>query len=143
MERRAAIAALLLGCAAGAALAQPGTAGKSPPLAIKGYDPVAYFTAGRPVKGDASIAYDFDDSRYYFSSAKNRELFAANPDRYAPQFAGLCAAGLADGRKVQPDPNAFVIHEGKLYLFEASRGVERVKKDPSLISKAHQAYQKK
>ena len=113
------------------------------PVAIKGYDPVSYFVEGRPVKGMESISYDFDDSRYLFASDKNRQLFAANPEKYVPQFNALCAAGLADGRRVQPDPTAFVVHDGKLYLFEAQRGVERVKKDPTLITKAHANYPKK
>lgn len=126
---------------AAAALAQP-SSGKAPPVAIKGYDPVAYFVEGRPVKGVPSIAHDFDDRRYLFSSAKNRELFAANPDRYMPQFHGLCAAGLVDGRIVEPDPTAFVVRDGKLYLFEAQKGVQRVAKDPSLLAKAHQAHRK-
>jgi YHS domain-containing protein len=129
-------------CFSGAALAQS-SAGNAPPLAIKGYDPVAYFVEGRPVKGMASIAYDFDGSRYFFSSAKNRALFAANPDRYAPQFAALCAAGLADGRIVESDPTAFVVRDGKLYLFQAAKGVERVVQDPSLLTKAHQAHSRK
>ena len=137
MERRALLLAVAA-CFAGAALAQPG-----PPVAIKGYDPVAYFTEGRPVKGVASISYDFDDNRYLFSSAKNRELFAANPDRYAPQFHGLCAAGLADGRIVEPDPTAFVIREGKLYLFQGQRGVQRVEQDASLLTKARENHKKK
>jgi len=142
MDRRSLLLALLAACMAGPALGQVNAPG-TPALAIKGYDPVAYFTEGRAVKGNPAFAYDFDDSRYYFSSAKNRELFAASPDRYAPQFAGLCAAGMADGRKiVDIDPTAFVIREGKLYFFQASRGVERVKKDPSLIPRAHEVYRK-
>ena len=112
-------------------------------MAIKGYDPVAYFVQGRPVKGDASTAYDFDESRYLFSSVKNRDLFAANPGRYTPQFAGLCAAGLADGRIVESDPTAFVVRDGKLYLFQGPLGRERVEKDPSLLTKARQAYGRK
>jgi YHS domain-containing protein len=117
--------------------------GKAPGIAIKGYDAVAYFVDGRPEKGRASLAHDFDGQRYLFSSAKHRELFAANPERYAPQFHGLCAAGLADGRRVEPDPTAFVVRDGKLYLFEAQRGVQRVEKDPSLLTKAQQVYRKK
>jgi YHS domain-containing protein len=112
-------------------------------VAIKGYDPVAYFESGRPVKGSPSIGYDFDGSRYLFSSQKNRDLFAANSERYAPQFSGLCAAGLADGRTVEADPTAFVVREGKLYLFQEQKGVERVKTDPSLLGKAHQARPRK
>ena len=142
MERRSALLTLMLACLGGAALAQS-NADKRSPVAIKGYDPVAYFVEGRAVKGLESISHEFDESRYLFSSDKNRALFAANPEKYLPQFAALCAAGLADGRRVQPDPTAFVVHGGKLYLFEAQRGVERVKKDPSLITKAHANYDKK
>ena len=132
----------MVACLSGAALGQP-NASQAPNVAIKGYDPVAYFTEGRPVKGIASIAYDFDEQRFFFSSAKNRELFAANPDRYAPQFHGLCAAGLADGRIVEPDPTAFVVSDGKLYLFQAQRGVQRVEQDPSLLAKARENYRRK
>jgi YHS domain-containing protein len=139
MVRRRAILAFIAAWFSGAALAQSNARGV-PPVAIKGYDPVAYFVEGRPVKGMASIAYDFDGSRYYFSGAKNRELFAANPDRYAPQFAALCTAGLADGRIVESDPTAFVVRDGKLYLFQAAKGVERIRQDPSLLTKAHQAH---
>jgi len=142
MNRRRTILALIAVCFSGAALAQS-NAGNAPPLAIKGYDPVAYFLEGRPVKGMASIAYDFDDGRYFFSSAKNRDLFSASPDRYAPQFAALCAAGLADGRTVESDPTAFVVRDGKLYLFQAAKGVERVLQDPSLLTKAHEAHARK
>jgi YHS domain-containing protein len=129
-------------CFGGAALAQS-SADKGPPVAIKGYDPVSYFVEGRPVKGVPSIAYEFDDSRYFFASARNRGLFAANPERYVPQFHGLCAAGLADGRVVEPDPTAFVVRDGKLYLFQGPVGVQRVEKDPSLLTKAHQNHRKK
>ena len=142
MDRRRTILAFIAAWFSGAALAQS-NAGGVPPVAIKGYDPVAYFVESRPVKGMASIAYDFDGSRYYFSSAKNRELFAAKPDRYTPQFAALCAAGLADGRIVESDPTAFVVRDGKLYLFQAAKGVERVRQDPSLLTKAHQAHSRK
>ena len=117
-----------MGCFSGTALAQA-KIGKAPTVAIKGYDPVAYFEQGRPVKGVPSLAHDFDDRRYLFSSAKHRDLFAANPERYVPQFHGLCAAGLADGRIVEPDPTAFVVRDGKLYLFQGSKGVQRVEKD--------------
>src|SRR5688572_27334239 len=118
MQRRSALLALMAACLSGAARGQPNTT-RAPNVAIKGYDPVAYFTDGRPIRGVASIAYDFDEQRFFFSSTRNRELFAANPDRYVPQFHGLCAAGLADGRIVEPDPTAFVVSDGKLYLFQA------------------------
>ena len=84
---------------------------------LKGYDAVAYFTEGKPVKGDPKFAYDFDDSRYHFASAKHREMFAANPEKYAPQFGGYCTGSMARGVKNEGDPNAWVIRDGRLYVF--------------------------
>lgn len=111
-------------------------------VAIKGYDPVAYFEPGHPTKGSDSISYDFDGARYLFSSRKNRELFAKDPERYAPQFSGLCTGNLAYGRRVEADPTAFVVRDGRLYLFQGQKGVERVRADPSLFAKAHQNARK-
>jgi hypothetical protein len=142
MERRGAILGLIAACVSGTALLHA-REGNSPPVAIKGYDPVAYFVQGRAVKGVASLAHDFDERRYFFANAKHRDLFAANPERYLPQFHGLCAAGLADGRIVEPDPTAFVVRDDKLYLFQVPKGVQRVEQDPSFLTKAHQAYRPK
>jgi YHS domain-containing protein len=111
-------------------------------VAIKGYDPVAYFEPGHPTKGSEAISYEFDGTRYLFSSQKNREIFSKNPDRYAPQFSGLCTANLADGRRVEADPTAFVVRDGKLYLFQGLKGIERVKADPSLLARAHENARK-
>ena len=57
-------------------------------IAIKGYDPVAYYTEGRAVKGNKNFSYKWNDAEWYFASAENRDLFAANPERYAPQYGG-------------------------------------------------------
>ena len=124
-----------------AALALPALTlaqGKAP--ALKGHDPVAYFVDGRPVKGTPSITYDFDESRYQFSKPKHRELFAADPDRYAPQFTGLCTAGLAKGMKAEADPSIWKIVDGKLYLFSSVQAREQADTDPSLLAKAHQVF---
>lgn len=129
---------LFLAALSGPVAAQ--SAGKSPPLALKGHDPVAYFTEGRPVRGAAAISVDFDDSRYLFASARNRELFSTSPDRYTPQFAGLCATGMAFGKKAEADPNIFVVREGKLYIFSSTEARDMVQKDPSLLGKSHQAW---
>lgn len=92
--------------------------------AIDGYDPVAYFTEKRPVQGKPTISHDWDERRYLFSSAKHRELFAANPDRYEPQFGGLCAAGVSAGKKNKADPTVWRIIDGKLYVFSKDQGTE-------------------
>jgi YHS domain-containing protein len=133
--------ALLRTLTLAAALALPATTlaqAKAP--ALKGHDPVAYFVDGRPVKGTPSITYDFDDSRYQFSKPRHRELFAADPDRYAPQFTGLCTAGLAKGMRAEADPSVWKIVDGKLYLFSSVQARERADKDPSLLAKAHQVF---
>jgi YHS domain-containing protein len=57
-------------------------------VAIKGYDPVAYHTEGRAVEGKSKFSYNWNDAKWYFSSAENRDLFAADPERYAPQYGG-------------------------------------------------------
>jgi YHS domain-containing protein len=86
-------------------------------LAIKGYDPVAYFIDGRPVRGRPEFEYEWDELRYYFSSAEHRELFKADPVRYAPQFGNYCAMALAKGELDEANPENWLISDGKLYIF--------------------------
>ena len=88
-----------------------------PRLILKGHDPVAYFTEGRPVKGSPKISYDWDEGRYYFTSARNRDKFTAEPDRYAPQFAGYCTGSMSRGVRNEGDPEAWIIADGRLYVF--------------------------
>ena len=121
--------------------AVPVWAQSSPPVALKGNDPVSYFNPGKPAKGASKISYDFDQSRYLFSSVKNKEQFAANPDRYAPQFSGLCATGLSMGAKAEADPNVFLVRDGKLYVFSSVEARQMVEKDPMLLKKAQDAWQ--
>ncbi|CAA0112410.1 Uncharacterised protein [BD1-7 clade bacterium] len=85
-------------------------------VAIHGYDPVAYFTKSKPVEGSAKYTATHDGAIYRFSSAKNRDLFKANTDKYAPQFGGYCAMGVALNKKLDVDPDAFYISDNKLYL---------------------------
>lgn len=84
--------------------------------AIRGYDPVAYHVENRPVKGRAEFSHHWNGARWRFASAANRDLFAADPARYAPQYGGYCAFGTSRGYKVSTDPAAFAIVDGKLYL---------------------------
>jgi YHS domain-containing protein len=85
-------------------------------VAIRGYDPVAYFTDRKPMKGAAKYQADYQGSAFHFTSEKNRDAFKANPARYAPQYNGFCAFGTASGYKAAVDPAAFTIVDGKLYL---------------------------
>jgi hypothetical protein len=116
----------------------PGQAADPPKLAIQGFDPVAYFTEQRPVEGKPELTHVWDGLRYQFSSAANRDRFVADPDRYAPNFAGHCAVTLAVHKMLVPaDPKYWLIVDGKLYLFAGPQGPERVQMDPSLIKKAN------
>lgn len=113
---------------------------QSPSVSLKGHDPVSYFTDGRPVKGSAAINYDFDDTRYLFSTQKNRERFVSSPDRYTPQFTGLCTTGLALGVRAEADPSVWKIIDGKLYVFSSAQAREKFEQDPSMLAKAQQNW---
>ncbi len=93
-------------------------------VAIRGTDPVAYFTQGAPVAGSAEFTYTWNNANWQFASAENRVLFAANPDAYAPQYGGFCAWAVSQGYTAPIDPNAWKIVDGKLYL-NYSQGVQR------------------
>ena len=107
----------LLATSAIVSLAPRQLLGQETPLAIRGYDPVAYFTLGKPVRGRSDIAHQWDELRYLFSSAEHRELFRADPVRYAPQFANFCAMALTKGVLDEADPEHWLISDGKLYVF--------------------------
>lgn len=98
-------------------------------VVLKGHDPVAYFTESKPVKGDPKISYDWDGERYLFSNAGNRGKFAANPERYAPQFGGYCTGNMARGAQVEADPEAWIVADGRLYVFGAMKFKEIAQKD--------------
>jgi YHS domain-containing protein len=84
--------------------------------AIGGYDPVAYFKEGKPVEGESDYSYEWMDAAWYFASAENRDLFAADPEKYAPQYGGYCAYAVSQGGTAGIDPDAWRIEDGKLYL---------------------------
>ncbi len=85
-------------------------------LAIHGYDPVAYVTAGRPVEGDKRHSLEWNGATWRFASAENRELFRKAPEKYAPQYGGYCAWAVSRGTTADIDPAAWKIVGGKLYL---------------------------
>ena len=132
---------LTLSGAFGTAEAQTPPTGRR--VALSGYDPVAYFTPGRPEKGSDKFWVAFDDAVYYFKNAEHRAMFAANPEQYAPQYAGFCAAGLSKGVKHEPDPEAWAIVNGKLYVVELKERIAQFKQNPdSFIGKANANWPK-
>jgi YHS domain-containing protein len=87
-------------------------------VAIKGYDPVAYFTDHKAEKGKKEFAYSDHGVTYHFASAADQQTFQANPVKYEPQYGGWCAYAMGhDGSKVEVDPETFKIINGKLFLF--------------------------
>jgi hypothetical protein len=123
MMNRRFLTVLLLGGAAFAASPVEPVNQKSG-LAVKGHDPVAYFTEGRPVKGNPQVFFDWMGARWVFASAANRDLFAASPEKYAPQFGGYCAWAVSNNYTAGIDPEAWKIVDGKLYL-NYSKSVQR------------------
>ncbi len=86
-------------------------------IAIKGYDPVAYHEEGKPVKGSSQYEFTWKDAKWRFASAAHRDLFEADPEKYAPRYGGYCAYAVSQGYTASVDPeNAWTIFEGKLYL---------------------------
>ncbi len=109
------------------------------PIAIQGYDPVAYFTNERATRGDARFEYHWDEHRWLFASAQHRELFKADPVRYAPQFSNYCAVALARGEVKVANPEYWLISDGRLYLFGKPEGPALFRKDlPGSVEKARQ-----
>ncbi|RUV72982.1 MAG: hypothetical protein EOR30_18030 [Mesorhizobium sp.] len=98
-------------------------------LAIKGYDPVAYFSERRPVVGKEEFEYPWDEVRYRFASDRHMSTFRGDPDRYTPQFAGSCAMGISKGVKVEADPANWLISDGRLFVFASPKARERFRAD--------------
>lgn len=85
-------------------------------LAVDGYDTVAYFTAGRAVEGKREFEHEWSGATWRFASAEHRDLFAADPAKYAPRYGGYCAYAVAHGYTAEIDPEAWKIVDGRLYL---------------------------
>jgi YHS domain-containing protein len=99
-----------------AALAQKSEIFAPSGKAIKGYDPVAFFKVSKAVKGNDSLSYKWKDAMWLFSSAENRNAFIAKPEKYAPQYGGYCAYGMADGHKAPTQTETWTIEDDKLYF---------------------------
>jgi len=105
--------------------------------AIKGYDPVAYFTDGKPVKGDKQFSHEWKGATWLFSSAAHRDAFAKEPEKYAPQYGGYCAWAVSQNSTADIDPDSWKIVDGKLYLNYNKEIQDKWAKDiPGNIKKA-------
>ena len=111
-----ALAAVTLSQVTPAAAVPPIYTGIVKGAAVGGYDPVAYFTDGKPVKGSENFPAKYEGTTWRFVSAANRDAFLADPPQYAPQYGGYCAWAVSKGYTAKGDPQAWTIHDGKLYL---------------------------
>jgi YHS domain-containing protein len=106
--------------------------------AIRGFDAVAFFIEGKPVMGEEKISYEWKGARWLFSSSANMESFKNDPEKYAPQYGGYCAYGIADGHKAPTEADTWTIIDDKLY-FNYNRKVKEMwrKNTKGFIEKAN------
>ncbi len=153
MNRSLSTLALTLALGLGAAVLAPGIAIAFDPastaatnvdsarVALHGHDPVAYFTVAKPTPGDASLAATHEGATYHFASVENLQAFQADPARYAPQYGGFCAFGVAVGGKFDIDPTQFKVVDGRLFLNKNADVAKLWSKDVTgNVAKADQAW---
>lgn len=100
-------------------------------IIIDGYDPVAFFTDNKPVKGDPQFSYTYEEAVYHFASQEHLDLFKANPEKYKPQFGAWCAYAVSLGRTAPIDVNTFSIIDGRLVIQHNQRAVNGWNKNPA------------
>lgn len=93
--------------------------------AIYGYDPIAYWTVNKAVKGSDEFVSTWRAAQWHFSSAENKATFDSAPEKYAPQYGGYCAFAMANDKLVGIDEDAFKIYKGKLYLNYSKKVAKR------------------
>lgn len=110
-------------------------------VAIKGYDPVAYFVEGKAVQGDEKYSHRWLGAVWHFSSAQNRDLFMKDPSSYAPQYGGYCADGVSFGTvTTNIDPRAWRIIDGKLYISYDPGAAEGMEKIPTKVTESQKHW---
>lgn len=111
--------------------------GPSGKVAIYGYDPVSYFTENRPMQGSDDIALEWLGAKWHFANDVHKQMFSADPIRYAPQYGGHCADGIAAGWAVDNiDPNAWYMIDDKLYLFHNKEIMARFLDRPGKLERS-------
>lgn len=111
-------------------------------IAIRGYDTVAYFTEGKPMEGSDEFTTDWQGATWKFASQEHLDLFKADPQKYAPQYGGYCAYGVAQESLVKIEPDQWTIHDDKLYLnYNAKLNNEWKKDIPGYIAAADKLFE--
>ena len=98
-------------------------------IALHGFDPVAYFTQNKAVKGEAEFTAQYKGVTYEFASKEDQAIFQANPAKYVPQYGGFCAFAVSKGVKADIDPHAFAINDGKLYVNYSDKALQAYQRD--------------
>ncbi|WP_025899462.1 YHS domain-containing (seleno)protein [Sneathiella glossodoripedis] len=93
--------------------------------ALHGYDAPRYFSEAKAVEGDSNYEFEWKGALWQFADANSRDLFAANPEQYAPQYGGYCSNQMSLGNLSDIDPGVWLIHKGKLYFFGHEAGRKR------------------
>lgn len=110
-------------------------------IAIRGADPVAYFTESVHIPGSDEFTHDWQGVTWQFASAENRERFVADPEAYAPEYGGFCAYAVSQGYTATIEPDAWKIVDGKLYLNYNKKIQKRWERDiPGFIAAANQNW---
>ncbi|MEJ8569587.1 YHS domain-containing (seleno)protein [Elongatibacter sediminis] len=113
------------------------------PLALHGFDPVAFVDIGNRIEGFATHSAVHEGVAYYFASAENKKTFEKSPGRYAPQFGGFCAFGVSVAKKFDGDPRYAAVEDGKLYVFLNEAVLKEFHKDRAgTIAKAEKNWKK-
>lgn len=125
---------LFVACALTVGAVSPARADRPPlfapgGIAIGGYDPVAYFTQGRAVAGSRDYMLKWHGAIWLFSSAENLEAFEMDPAAFVPEYGGYCAYGVGEGLAASSDPQVFVVHDGRLYLYSSPRTRSEMESD--------------
>ena len=115
------LAALVAGCGTTHATIETS---RGEQLMLLGYDPVGYFTDGKPVRGKHTIAATHEGRTYYFATTEHRGAFAAAPAKFEPQYGGFCSNGAPYGVKMSSDPTQFEVVDGRLFIFGDVQGKE-------------------
>jgi YHS domain-containing protein len=104
-------------------------------VAVDGYDPVAYFTEGKAIKGDPQNQSSYAGAIYYFQSSADKEAFDKEPSKYVPQYGGYCAMAMSMGKLEDVNPNYFLVYDGKLLLQRNEKAHMMFVKDPAVNHK--------
>jgi YHS domain-containing protein len=110
---------------------------------LQGYDPVAYFTQNKAVKGSSNYQGNYQGATYYFTSKADLLTFKKNPSKYIPQYGGFCANGIKNKRLTAADPTVFFIAKGKLYVCESPTAEKqfRANEDEDIVAANRNRYQ--